>query len=35
MLISQPNFRERLTSKAAGLIDFHGASRIVEAITTL
>ena len=35
MLISQSDFRERLTSKAVGLIDFHGASRIVEAITNL
>ena len=35
MLVSQPDFRESLTKKAVGLIDFHGASRIVDAITTL
>lgn len=35
MLVSQPDFRESLTMKAVGLIDFHGASRIADAITAL
>ena len=35
LLISRPDFRERLTKRAVGLIDFHGASRIVDAITSL
>jgi spore coat polysaccharide biosynthesis predicted glycosyltransferase SpsG len=35
MLITRPDFRESLTKKAVGLIDFQGASRIVDAITTL
>ena len=35
MLVSQPDYRERLTMKAVGLIDFHGASRIADAITAL
>jgi len=35
MLISQPDFRERLAKRAVDLIDFHGVSRIVDAITSL
>jgi len=35
MLVSLPDFREKLTKQAVGLIDFYGASRIVDAITSL
>jgi len=34
-LVTEPGFRSYLTSKARGLIDFNGASRIVDAITSL
>jgi len=34
-LVTIPDFREKLTKNASGLIDFHGASRIVDAITAL
>ena len=33
MLVVLPDFRKTLIKKAVGLIDFHGASRIVDAIT--
>ena len=35
LLISSSVFRENLVTKSKGLIDFNGASRIVDAITTL
>lgn len=34
-LVNEPSLRENLTGKAAGLIDFHGAGRIVDAVTCL
>ena len=34
-LVTEPGLRANLTSKALGLIDFKGASRIVDAITSL
>ena len=34
-LVTNSDFRENLTKNASGLIDFHGASRIVDAITAL
>ncbi len=34
-LVAEPGFRAVLTNKAFGLIDFNGASRIVDAITSL
>ena len=34
-LVTEPDFRANLTNKALGLIDFNGASRIVDAITSL
>ena len=35
LLISSSAYRENLVTKSKGLIDFNGASRIVDAITTL
>ena len=35
MLVTMADFRESLTKNAIGLIDFHGASRIVDAIRNL
>jgi spore coat polysaccharide biosynthesis predicted glycosyltransferase SpsG len=34
-LVTEPDFRANLTNRTLGLIDFKGASRIVDAITSL
>ena len=34
-LVTSPELRRKLTTQARGLIDFKGASRIVEAIKAL
>ena len=34
-LVTEPGFRSKLTNKAVGLFDFDGASRIVDAITSI